>query len=341
MSQWWGSWVVAGLAAAISLGAHASPAPLPPRLHDTGLYVGGTLQVRPENRAFTPQYALWSDGAIKRRWIQVPAGSFIDATQPQAWQFPPGTKLWKEFGYAGRPVETRYVERLADGSWRFAAYVWNDAGTDAVLAPAHGLPGHLSSAAPDGRYDIPAQDDCRACHEGARAPVLGFSALQLSPDRDPLAPHRDAARDGLDLADAVALGLVRNLPATLLAQPPRIPAARPLERAVLGYLHANCGHCHNATDAAPPVDLRLEQTGAGTDVAAALESLTQGRMQYRPDAAPIVPGDARASVLVARLRSRAPADQMPPLGTRHPDPEGIALVERWIDSLEPPQELSR
>jgi len=32
-------------------------------------------------------------------------------------------------------------------------------------------------------------DDCRACHEGRTTPVLGFSALQLSPDRDPNAPH--------------------------------------------------------------------------------------------------------------------------------------------------------
>ena len=30
-----------------------------------------------------------------------------------------------------RPVETRLIERLADGSWRFATYVWNAAGTDA------------------------------------------------------------------------------------------------------------------------------------------------------------------------------------------------------------------
>ena len=48
--------------------------------------------------------------------------------------------------------------------------------------------------APGARYTIPAQDDCRACHEGAPVPVLGFSALQLSPDRDPLAPHAESDR---------------------------------------------------------------------------------------------------------------------------------------------------
>jgi hypothetical protein len=294
------------------------------RLGDTGLYLPGTLQVHPDNRAFAPQYPLWSDGARKRRWLYLPPGTAIDATRADAWDFPVGTKLWKEFGYA-RPVETRHIERLADGSWRFTAYVWNEDGTDALLAPASGLPGRAASAAPGGRYDIPAQDDCRACHEGARVPVLGVSALQLAP----------ALREWVDA------GLVRNLPGALRQQPPRIPADGALAREALGYLHGNCGHCHNGNDAAPPVDLRLEQTGAAADVAAAWRSLVQQGTQYGRGAAPVVPGAAHASVLVARMRSRTPAEQMPPLGTRFPDPEGLALVERWINSLEPPQEHPR
>lgn len=332
-------WFGVLVAGALALPAPAQPQPLPARLHDTGLYLPGTLQVAPENLPFTPQYPLWSDGASKHRWIHLPAGTAIDATRADTWEFPIGTKLWKEFGYA-RAVETRYIERVADGSWRFAAYVWNEAGTEAVLAPAGGLPAHGNAAAPGGRYDIPAEGDCRACHEGARVPVLGFSLLQLSPDRDPLAPH-SAADPGLDLRAAVAAGVLRNLPADLLAQPPRIAAPTPIARAALGYLHGNCGHCHNGNDAAPPVDLRLEQTGTNADVAAAWRSLLEQATQYGRGAPPVVPGHARRSVLAARLRSRAPADQMPPLGTRLPDPEGIALVERWIDSLSPSQEPSR
>lgn len=327
-------WLGALFALALAPPAAGQPAPLPTHLRDTGLYLAGTPRVRPDNRPFAPQYPLWSDGATKRRWIHLPDGAAVDAARAQAWEFPPGTKLWKEFGYE-RPVETRYLERLADGSWRYAAYVWNEAGTDAVLAPARGQPGLATTAAPGGRYDIPAQDDCRACHEGARVPVLGFSALQLSPDRDPLAPHAASTPADLDLRDAVADGLVRNLPATLLAQPPRIPAPAPLARAALGYLHGNCGHCHNATDGAPPVDLRLEQTGSAADVAAALDSLLARTSVYGPGSAPVVPGAAHASLLAARMHSREPAVQMPPLGTRFRDEAGLALVERWINSLEP------
>ena len=312
------------LAGALALSAHAQVAPLPEHLRDTGLYLPGTLRVHPDNRPFSPQYPLWSDGAVKRRWIRLPRGAAVDAARADTWAFPAGTRLWKEFAY-DRPIETRFIERLADGSWRFAAYVWNEDGTDALLAPAGGIAGHRNAAAPGGRYDIPARDDCRACHDGARVPVLGFSALQLSPQ----------------LRGLAEAGVVRNLPQELLATPPRIPAPTPLARAALGYLHGNCGHCHNGNDAAPPVDLRLEQTGTAADVAAAWRSLVQLGTQYGDGAAPVVPGDARASVLVARMRSRTPADQMPPLGTRLPDPEGLALVERWIDSLEPSQELNR
>ena len=49
----------------------------------------------------------------KRRWISLPPGSAIDASDPDAWAFPVGTRLWKEFSFGGQRVETRYMERQA------------------------------------------------------------------------------------------------------------------------------------------------------------------------------------------------------------------------------------
>ena len=93
---------------------HSAVRPLPLHLSETGLYVkGSATEIRPELVHFSPQYPLWSDGATKRRWIELPRGTFIDASNPDAWEFPPGTRLWKEFS-VGRPVETRFIERLAD-----------------------------------------------------------------------------------------------------------------------------------------------------------------------------------------------------------------------------------
>jgi hypothetical protein len=351
--------VIAALAAVTAAGgplaqAHAGDevAPLPRHLRDTGLYVAGSsTEVRPENLPFAPQYPLWSDGAAKRRWLYLPPGTAIDAARPNAWEFPPGTRLWKEFSH-GRRIETRFIERLRDGSWRFAAYVWSADGSDAVLAPEAGIASLVAAGAPGGRYTIPSEADCRACHEGGAVPVLGAAALQLSPDRDALAPHGETLPAGaVDLPRLVERGLLRNLPPALLAHPPRIAAASPEERAALGYLHANCGHCHNDQSEAgssAPVDLVLAQdVRAGASASErVLRSAVRARGRYRPAGQPadawlIAPGRHDASVVALRMRSRNPQAQMPPLGTRVPDAEGLSLVERWIDHDLPTRKENR
>jgi hypothetical protein len=43
-------------------------------------------------------------------------------------------------------------------------------------------------------------------------------------------------------------------------------------------------------------------------------------------------------VLLLRMRSRDPRVQMPPLGTESPDHEALALIERWINTLQPSKE---
>lgn len=323
--------------------AIATVRPLPQHLSETGLYVeGSTTELRPALIAFAPQYPLWSDGATKRRWIELPPGRFIDASDPDAWEFPRGTRLWKEFS-VGRPVETRFIERLADGSWRFAAYVWNEDGSDAVLAPAETGVTLLPNRTRASRYIVPSEYDCRACHEGATVPVLGFTALQLSPDRDPLAPHAETPKPNMaDLRVLAARGLVRNLPQRLIDQAPRIAASSPTERAALGYLHANCGHCHSVpteTGASVPVDTVFQQKAAIPSSAHdVIRSLISAPGRYRVAGADtamriVSPGEAHASVLPLRMRSRDPRVQMPPLGTSIPDIEAIALIERWINQL--------
>ncbi|WP_418316023.1 hypothetical protein [Piscinibacter sakaiensis] len=334
-----------GLSAVVALvgGSIAAPAiaPLPQSLFDTGLYAGRSADaVRRTVLPFTPQYGLWSDAARKRRWIWLPPGTSIDASRPDAWEFPRGTRLWKEFSVAGRPVETRFIERLANGDWRYAAYVWTADGSDALLAKAL-RPTLLSvDGAPGGKYQVPSQADCRACHEGAAVPVLGFSALQLSADRDPNALHVSAPDlAAVDLRALVARGWLRGLPQRLLDEPPRIAANTPSERAALGYLHANCGHCHNDADSRAPVKLLLAQTTADAHASRerVLGSLLGADARFRKagqvgSAALVAPGDAAASVLLQRMRTRNPLQQMPPIGTRLADSDAIDLIARWIES---------
>jgi hypothetical protein len=285
---------------------------------------------------------LWSDGAAKRRWLNVPPGKSIDGSRADAWSFPPGTRLWKEFSYAGRKVETRFIERLADGTWRYVSYLWNEAGTEAVVAPSDGIVIDMPSA-PAGRHEVPSRADCLACHEGAAVPVLGASAVQLSealPEAD-AAERDDGARSATPvfLNDLLERGLLRGTPPGWRENPPRIPAASQSERQVLGYLHGNCGHCHNRDGTPAAVPLVLAQSAAVPEESRrhVLRAIVSARSRYRPawtrgDALIIAPGHPEESVLVHRMQSRDPLVQMPPLGTIAPDNDALAMIRRWIAS---------
>jgi len=312
--------------------AHAAT---PLRLRDTGLYgPGGAEAIAADVLPYGPQYPLWSDGAEKRRWIRLPKGTRIDAHDPDRWVFPVGTRLWKEFSL-GRRLETRMLERTREG-WRFATYVWSEDDSDAVLAPADGIQGGVPIPT-GGRWRIPSAADCRACHEAQPNPVLGFTALQLSSDRDPGAPHAQAAPADVHLEDLLARGLLRGLPSDMRAAPPRIAASSADERAALGYLHANCGICHNRQGPLTGIGLDLlqslaegpasvERTRASALAVRALRPV--GGAEVR-----LLPGEPEQSVLFRRMGARDPLDQMPPLGTEKTDREALALVERWIHSL--------
>jgi hypothetical protein len=333
--------------AALVVARAALPAPTvaaPARPADTGLYADPVARIVAEDvLPFSPQYPLWTDGAAKRRWIRLPPGAAIDARNAGAWRFPVGTKLWKEFAF-GRRVETRYMERTRAG-WLYATYVWSEDGAEARLAPERGLRGVVPTGA-GGRHDIPSVSDCKACHQGGRSEVLGFTLLQLSPDRDPLAPHAETSESDADLASLAARGLLRGLPRRNLGSPPRISARTPRERAALGYLQGNCASCHNASGPLAALGMSLEAPVGTARTPGARETAVGVPSRYRPPAAEgvalrIAPGDPAASVLVQRMSSRHAAVQMPPLGTAAVDAEAVRLVSDWIRELPAPAMANR
>ena len=327
---------VAAVAMAESLYVGAVTIP-PATLQETGLYRDpATLEVDPSHLAFAPQYSLWSDGAVKRRWISLPENSPIDASDPDAWVFPVGTRLWKEFSFAGRRVETRFMEKRVDG-WHYAAYGWSEDGTEAVLVSERGRRGAFPLK--EGRsHTIPSVSDCKVCHRANGTEVLGFSALQLSPDRDREAQHAEPVSDPVvDLQYLVDAGLVAGLPSSLLTIPPKIPAETARERSALGYLHANCGHCHNDGGSLVNLGLFLRQEVAELQPAAAHSTIGHRIRKAAPGQSPeallrIEPGSPERSALLQRMSSRSRALQMPPLGTELVDEGAVLMIREWIAS---------
>jgi cytochrome c553 len=313
----------------------------PAHLGETGLYESGrTGVVDARNRPFSPQYPLWTDGAAKSRWIYLPAGSTIDTTNPYAWVFPVGTRFWKEFRFAGRKVETRMLWRASESRWVFASYHWNDAQTDADLVPVEGLR-DVAEVAPGRSHNIPGVSDCAACHGSKRPGPLGFNALQLSTDRDPQAIHGEPLSPGMvTLATLNAAGLLAPARPELVASPPRIRTTDPETRTMLGYFTANCGHCHDRSGEIGPNAPSLHYSdlvGDGDDV---IRRLAQYRTQWQVPGQPEGAGvmlDRHApeiSAMVARMRSRRPSSQMPPLGTVLRDEDAIRAIETWMARAE-------
>ena len=303
---------------------------LPEHLADTGAF-------DPANRAFAPQYPLWSDGLAKKRSVYLPPGTAIDVSDPHDWTFPVGTRFWKEFSFKGRKVETRFLWKASERGWIPAVYVWNAEGTDATLAPAGGLPAFIELA-PGKRHSIPSRDDCGACHGSIRPVPLGFTALQLSTDRDPNAIHGEPLQPGQVTLETLA-DEQRFSPAApdFLTMPPRIKTADPATRAVLGYMVGNCSMCHNGRGEiaalAPVIRVRDLLTDADA-VARTLIAPTRWQIPGVPDGKSLAvhPGEPTLSTLFVRMRSRSASSQMPPLGTVLRDQQAVDAVAAWIAS---------
>lgn len=290
--------------------AEVLPSVLPTRLSETGMYkdirnktLGGGLV------EFSPSYVLWSDGAEKHRWYRLPEGTTIDSSEMDHWRLPVGTKLFKEFALDGKRLETRLIWRVGDTGHRerdtlMGSYVWNETETDAVLT---------KEDAPNVRgtgHDVPGMDMCWRCHIGEPGGSLGFSALQF--------------------------GDVSGLP---LSVPPPAGTTYAAPNEALGYLHANCGHCHNPNGGAwadSQMVLRLDvgERDAATSqivtttVGVELEQWIDRGYTYR-----IVAGDPDQSAAFFRITQRTMNVQMPPLATEKTDDAAIALLRSWIESL--------
>jgi mono/diheme cytochrome c family protein len=115
----------------------------------------------------------------------------------------------------------------------------------------------------------------------------------------------------------------------------------PTTAAALGYLHANCGHCHNENGTAWPdtqmvLRLRVADRDAGTS--AVFDSVVGKTLQYwrgGPITLRVSPGQPDMSALLVRMQARGNKDEMPPLATELVDTDGIGLVRSWIAALSP------
>ncbi|HEX2734185.1 MAG TPA: hypothetical protein VHM70_21395 [Polyangiaceae bacterium] len=331
--------------------ADSGPAPCPAvpefveptALSQTGLFTDiASDQLAPGVRQYRPRFELWSDGAKKRRFVYLPPCTQIDTSDPDYWIYPVGTKLWKEFtrdnadGQAVR-VETRLYQKKSATKWFWTAFIWNDDQTDATVAESDGPAVYLVQENAKGTpHDVPGRKTCETCHYSMEDQILGFTALQLDFDSDP----------GLvDLQTLTDEGLITTpIPSHYV-----LPGTDEQQQA-LGYMHANCGECHNpwSKEGSLAMQYWLELDKLGSVEETPTYLTTVGQMVQAPqppvDQPPIrvIPQDLDNSAVYWRMIQEPTFPATPRGGTHMPlvateitDDNGVQLVADWINSLSP------
>ncbi len=286
-SLWLGFWLV-GIAAPASAHFHYfDPTDLyaiPEYLSESGVFDDiGAKVMDTAAKYYEVNAPLWSDGALKRRWIILPPGQHIpydDTTD--FFDYPDSTVFVKTFlqekveGDTGTAVywETRLWVKKIDASdnhkdWYGFSYQWNADQSDAILASPsyHGLDTIFPYTDASGRqtykkWHFPSQQECWYCH--AQGPVvdpatgqlvqgrsvLGFYPAQLkraSPLTSGMDQVLDLFRRGVFTGTPPdSAQLLRRFHALVEPNPGLSPTQRfaALDTMARSYLAANCSHCH-------------------------------------------------------------------------------------------------
>lgn len=329
-------------------------ADFPRTLTETGLFEDvANLKPAPGVIPYSVNSPLWSDGAIKDRWIAVPGDGKIDfAEDLRGWGFPDGSVMVKSFDreeLPGKPetrkrIETRLLVKQ-NGEWEGFSYAWNPEQTEAQLVEKQGrnLTFALSPEAeafsdsptpPLKHWRIPSRTECMMCHSRAARYVLGICTPQMNRN------HDYGGISDNQIRTLEHLGMFSKPPAKPLAEYVRLAdpydESLPLADRARGYLHANCSSCH-VPDGGGNARIDLEIITELAKAKLVDERPTQGDLNII-DPRLIAPGAPDRSVLYRRISSLPGQGRMPPLASSVIDPHGTQLIRRWIESI-PPQPL--
>jgi len=282
---------------------------------------------------------LWSDGAVKLRWMALPTNAVIGFAPNGEWTFPAGTVFVKNFELPVddtnpkilRRLETRLLVRDTSGAVYGASYKWRPDHSDADLVTA-GTNEDIVIKTAGGtriqRWFYPGRQDCLTCHTPASGGVLGVKTRQLNGDftyPNHVTDNQLRAWNHIGLFDAKLDE--REIPhfARLVAV---TDTKASLQWRVRSYLDANCSQCHRPGGAEAFFDARV-------DTPLAKQNIVNGPVENPlgiTGAKIIAPGDAGKSILLHRV-NLAGNLQMPPLAKNVVDRNAVAVIARWIDSL--------
>lgn len=327
-----------------AVSADAILADTPPRkLSEFGFFSDMRAQKPAEGVVpFAINTPLFSDHALKFRFVYVPRGAAAKYDPEEAFDFPVGTALIKTFAFPAdfrepekdlRLIETRLLIRKEDG-WHAWAYLWNDEQTEADLKIA-GAKAPVETVLADGSplsftYSVPNKNQCKGCHafNGEIVPI-GPKARNLNGDF----PYSHGPEN--QLAYWASKGILEGAPAAQDA--PAVPdwrdEAQPLEARARAWLDVNCAHCHRREGPASNSGLFLtygEKDPVALGVGKRPVAAGRGSADRPFD---IAPGEPEKSILLYRVESTEPGVMMPELGRSQADPAAVEILRQWISGM--------
>ncbi len=321
---------------------------MPSLLSLTGVY-SNTPGMMPADGLipYAPNTPLWSDAAVKSRYLAVPNHGGVITSDEQiafaptnSWTFPAGTVFVKNFDLVVnetnasvplRRLETRLLVRDINGQVYGVTYKWRADNSDADLLP-DSLSENISITNATGvRTQVwyyPSRADCLTCHTPVANYVLGVNTRQLNGD---LAYPATGVTDN-QLRTLNRLGLFNPaINETNIAQYTRLSAltnlTAPLESRARSYFDANCSQCHQPGGTGPTFDARF-------DTPLVNQNIIYGALDTGADnVAMVVPHDIWRSKMYQRADSLANGVKMPPLAKSLLDTNALAVIADWINSL--------
>jgi uncharacterized repeat protein (TIGR03806 family) len=296
----------------------------PTLLSETGCVdMGDPDRVIPGVIPYSVQVPLWSDDAVKTRWLALPDGKAITtiADSDGDLDLPVGTVLVKHFRLFNQLIETRLFMRHDNGEWAGYTYEWNDGETEAFL-----LPGAKDKEVNGQLWHYPSRAECLRCHTRGAGGSLGLTTRQLN-------THQS---DGKDIYSQMRmlqnLDVFKDEPAYKKEYAALQNSDASVEDRARAYLEVNCAGCHqpDGDGGRSTMDLRMTTPLANMDICEVPPVVDSLGI---PNASLLNPGNPANSILYLRMSQRG-VFQMPPLGSNLVDPAASAIVFDWILSLD-------
>ena len=323
----------------------------PRKLSQTGLFASTRDQrLAPGVIGYSVGAAPWADHAVAERYLALPGNTQLGIHKASNIQvgnvaggfaFPVDGVLAKTLSLdmvAGdpgsrRPIETQLLH-FNGQSWQAYNYIWNDSGTDAVLADdvaSESLLTVIDRSAPGGKrvqaWHHASRTECILCHTTRGGSLYGFTPAQLNRD------HRYGKVTDNQFRALAHIGVLSEQPEKLPAAMPDPSDRRlPLEQRARAYLHANCATCHRrGGGGTAAMDIRYEYSLKQSNLLGARP--TQGTFGLLA-ARVMAPAGPYRSVLLYRM-AKLGRGRMPHFGSQVVDRRGLQLVHDWIASLDP------